>query len=144
MVIEPLARLFLPSRNDEKGEGGGQGAGEGHVRDINPCLQEKSGGGAEDERRENPGPAAEELPADMVGEKDGQKAHERSRKTGGEFVLAKDGERESVEPVVQRRLLEIFYIVEERRYEIAAFEHFARYLRIAPLVRLDQGNAAEE
>ncbi len=144
MIVKPLARFPLPCRQDEEGKSGRQGAGEGHVGDVVARLHEKAGGSAEDERGQEPFAAAEEPAADMVDEEDGQKSHGRSGETGGKFVLAENGHRERAQPVMERRFVEELDIVEHRGDEVAAFEHLARYLRIASLIGIDEGNPAQE
>jgi hypothetical protein len=80
----------------------------------------------------------------MVNKEDGQKSHGRTGKTGGKFVLAEDRERKGAKPVVQGWFIKKLDIIEHGGDEVAALQHLARYLRIAALVGVDEGNPPQE
>src|SRR6266542_6813591 len=80
----------------------------------------------------------------MVDQKYSTEAEQGSRKTCSKLVLAEQREGKSIQPVVERGLFEILYIVEMRGNEIPEFQHLARNLRIAPLVRVQEGKSAQK
>ncbi len=94
---------------------------------------------AGENRRRAPGGAPVKEPHRRPGgHEHAQEAGERNPQPRAPVVFAKQciGRRRG--PVLQNRLLEVFDAIEPRRHPVAAGEHLARDLGVAPLVGLEQ------
>jgi hypothetical protein len=76
-------------------------------------------------------------------EDNGKSPHEGAREADGELVLAEHGHGDGIQPVVEGGLLEVLDIVEHRCDEVAPFQHFAGYLGVTPLIRINERETAQ-
>jgi len=127
----------------EADEGSGQQGGEEAVEDVEDAHHQDLTHGQEDRRAapsERAAACAARVPVEEPG---GERYGEGRGKPCGEGGLPEEELRPGIDPVAERRLLEVAEPVEVRSDPVARGDHLPRDLRIADLVRRHQRTLAE-
>ncbi|OMP13433.1 hypothetical protein COLO4_01699 [Corchorus olitorius] len=142
---EPSAtRCARPLRQRKAARTDGQEKAHAHVeRDDLPeqQIQQRRGQNRRARRRRAPAAIDGQRPCRH---QDAAQAEQHRPQACPPGVDAECLERGGGRPVLQRRLFEIFEIVQTRRHPVAGGHHLARDLRIAAFIGPEQGGALEE
>ena len=111
---------------------------QGHVQRQDMADDDVEGAARGHRRAAERGRWSEQALARPEDEHHAEKTGQAGPQARGPFVLSEHAEGHGGRPVLQRRLLEIFVPVQARREPVAARDHLARNLGVAPLVGLHQ------
>src|SRR5574341_1226663 len=139
----PLRAVVLPRPEQKRQQGRGQQDRHGHVKNNHAAQGEIEGTRCEDNGRKEAGAAAIELRAGDIHGQTSQEREKRGDEPDRPFGQAEESDRESREPVDERRLLEILDPVQAGGEPVAGCDQLAGDLRIAALVGNRERTAAE-